>query len=331
MRFGFLFLAATGLSLSQPAAFAQPAAAGKPLWLYAHDLKVRKGGESDWDKAAKLGVEVFKDAGTGMALAITQAGQLATAPIGEVGANKQVLWLFGRDLHSRKADEDRFNPNTAKYGVEVYKDAGSGKFLYLSQAAGVAFADAKVGSTDKDPEWHHGLKLKVRAPKEETFGPNTAKFGVEVFKDGNTGDLIYITETGLIAIAAAPATPPAKDAVKKPTALYALNLRARKADELDWTDKTKTYGIEVYKDENTNSLIYIVETGAIAVVPAPAAVKEKQGVEWKRSMLLKPRPGGETSYAKANRFGIEVFLDKNTGNTIFLSDVGGIAVVPAKK
>jgi len=329
MRFGILGLVA-GTLVCQGLAFAQPAA-NKPQWLYAHDLKVRKGGDSDWDKATKLGIEVFKDAGTGAALAITQAGYLAVGPIGEVGSNKQVDWLFGHDLHSRKADEDRFNPNTTKYGVEVYKDGGSGKLLYLSQAAGVAFAEAKVGNTDKDPEWHHGLKLKVRTPLEEAFGPNTKKFGVEVFKDGNTGDLIYVTEAGLIALAKAPAMAPAKDAVKKPTALYALSLRARKADELDWTDKTKKYGIEVYKDENTNTLIYLTETGAIATVPTPAGIKEKQGVEWQRSMVLKPRPGGESSYAKANRFGVEVFLDKNTGNTIFLSDIGGIAVLPPKK
>ena len=330
MRIGFFGLCTLCVTLNLGEAPAQPAD-GKPQWLYAHDLKVRKGGDTDWDKATKLGVEVFKDPGTGAALAITQAGQLAATPVGEVGANKKADWLFAHDLLSRKADEDKFGPNTTKYGVEVYKDGGTGKLLYLSQAAGIVFGNAAGASTDKDPAWHHGLAMKVRKPNEETFGPNTKKVGVEVFKDGNTGGLIYITEAGLIALAAAPSTPPAKDAVKKPTALYAYTLRVRKADEADFTDKTQKYVVEVFKDENTNSLVYITEAGAIAVVPAPSEMKLDQKQEWQRAMTLKARPGGEAQFAKANKFGVEVFLDHKAGNTIFISDIGGIAVIPTKK
>ena len=54
---------------------------------------------------------------------------------------------------------------------------------------------------------------------------------------------------------------------KDPSWLYGLNLKARKSDENDFTDKTKKYGIEVFKDENNHNLIYISETGSIAVVP----------------------------------------------------------------
>jgi len=330
MRIGcFALFALSMIYLGQ--ASAQPAASGKPVWLYADDFKVRKGGDADWDKATKLGVEVFKEVNTGSALAITQAGYLAVTPMGEVGANKKADWLFAHDLRSRKADEDKFNPNTTKYGVEVFKDGGTGKLLYLSQAGGVSFGDPAGTSTDKEPAWHHALTLKARKAQEETFGLSTRKFGIEVFKDGNTGGLIYITEAGLIALAPAPAAPPAPDAVKKPTALYALTFRVRKADEADFTDKTQRFGVEVFKDENSNALIYITETGAIAAVPAPAEVKVKQGVEWKQAMSLKARPGGVAEFAKANKFGVEVFLDKNTGNTVFISDIGGIAVLPAKK
>jgi hypothetical protein len=331
MRIGFFGLCTLCVLLQLGEASAQTAE-GKPVWLYAHDLKVRKGGETDWDKATKIGIEVFKDPGTGALLAITQAGQLAVTPIGELGASKKADWLFAHDLLCRKGDEDKFGPDTAKFGVEVYKDGGSGKLLYLSQAAGIVFADAAGVSTDKDPAWHHGLAMKVRAPKEEAFGPNTKKVGVEVFKDGNTGGLIYITETGLIATGTAPATAPAKDAVKKPTALYAYSLRVRKADEPDFIEgKTQKYAVEVFKDENTNSLVYITEAGSIAVVPAPSEVKLDQKLEWQRAMTFKARPGGEASFTKANKFGVEMFLDHKTGNTIFISDIGGIAVLPPKK
>jgi len=55
--------------------------------------------------------------------------------------------------------------------------------------------------------------------------------------------------------------------VKPPKWMYGLTTKARKADEADFTKDTKKYGIEVFKDENNNNLIYISETGSIAVVP----------------------------------------------------------------
>ena len=55
--------------------------------------------------------------------------------------------------------------------------------------------------------------------------------------------------------------------VKAPTWLYGLNLKSRKASEFDFNKDTKKYGIEVYKDEENGNLIYVSETGSIAVIP----------------------------------------------------------------
>jgi hypothetical protein len=55
--------------------------------------------------------------------------------------------------------------------------------------------------------------------------------------------------------------------VKAPTWLYGLNLKSRKANEFDFNKDTRKYGIEVFKDEENGNLIYISETGSIAVVP----------------------------------------------------------------
>lgn len=55
---------------------------------------------------------------------------------------------------------------------------------------------------------------------------------------------------------------------KAPTWLHGLEFRVRKADEKDFTPTTKKWGVEVFKDENTGNLVYISETGSIAVVPA---------------------------------------------------------------
>jgi hypothetical protein len=106
-----------------------------------------------------------------------------------------------------------------------------------------------------------------------------------------------------------------------------MSLRVRKAGEADFGDKTKRVGVEVFKDENTGGLVYISETGSLAVVAAPATIQSGKGVTWKHAMELKARAGGEASFEKATRFGIEVFQDNNTGYLVYVDDVGSIAVL----
>ncbi|MFL5241325.1 MAG: hypothetical protein ACJ8FY_04395 [Gemmataceae bacterium] len=53
----------------------------------------------------------------------------------------------------------------------------------------------------KTPQWLHGMSVKVRSAAEENFTEKTKKVGIEVFRDENNGNLIYITESGSIAVA----------------------------------------------------------------------------------------------------------------------------------
>ena len=55
--------------------------------------------------------------------------------------------------------------------------------------------------------------------------------------------------------------------VKAPKWQYGLSFQVRAAAEQSFTAATKKHGVEVYRDENNNNLIYISETGSIAVVP----------------------------------------------------------------
>lgn len=307
---------------------AQPPAA-KPVWQYAHDLRVRKGGTTDFEKdTPKVGIEVFKDDAGGALIAVTQAGNLAVTAAATVGKEKKAQWLFAHDLRVRKGDEQSFTKDTTKYGVEVFKDAGSGKLLYVAEKMTAAFADAAPAAADKGPAWHHALVVKVRGPTEEQFTKDTRKYGVEAFKDGNTGGLIYVSETGAVAAAAAPPKPPAADQVKAPTALYGLTLRVRRADEPDFTKDTRRFGVEVFRDENTGGLLYVSETGSIATAPAPANVQQGKGVTWLHAMTLKARPGGVNEFEKANKYGVEVFKDNNTGYVVYVSETGSVAVLP---
>jgi hypothetical protein len=52
----------------------------------------------------------------------------------------------------------------------------------------------------KAPTWIHGMELRVRKAGEPDFNKDTKKVGIEVFKDENNGNLIYISDTGSIAV-----------------------------------------------------------------------------------------------------------------------------------
>ena len=302
-----------------------------PKFLYGHDLKVRPGGEKDWPKAKKIGVELFQDEATKATVGITEAGSIGVFPAGPVGGDKTSKWLTAHDLKCRKAGEAEFTQKTKVWGVEVFRDLGSNHLLYVSEAASIAFAPVPGNlANDKGPKWHHALETKVRSPDQETF-ETARRFGLEVFKDENTGGLIYITETGAISTAAAPATPPDAKKLAPPKPVYGLVLRVRAADEADFTESTKRYGVEVFEDPNANTLFYITETGSVAVVPKASRNDQMRGVTWKTAMNLKARKAGEKEFTdKTKKYGIEVFQDNRTGNLVFISETGAIAVVPKR-
>ncbi len=52
----------------------------------------------------------------------------------------------------------------------------------------------------KGPEWSHGLMLRVRKADQADFDKTTPRVGVEVFRDANNGNLIYVTESGAIGV-----------------------------------------------------------------------------------------------------------------------------------
>ena len=56
------------------------------------------------------------------------------------------------------------------------------------------------GQEAKGPKWSHALELRVRKAGEADFTKDTKKWSIEVFKDENNGNWIYITESGSIAV-----------------------------------------------------------------------------------------------------------------------------------
>jgi hypothetical protein len=300
-----------------------------PKFVYGHDLRVREGDKTDWTGAPRLGVEVFHDESTNTFVGISEVGALAVIPAPTPGAEKKCIWKTAHGLSTRKADEPEFTQKTKKFGVEMFLDTGSNQLLYVSETASIAFAPIPGGLVnDRGPKWHHALFSKVRSPEQTTFD-NAKKFGMEVFQDENTGGLIYITETGAIATAPAPATFPDPKKSLSPKPEYGLVLRVRGANEPDFTDKTKRIGVEVFSDPNANNvLFYITEAGYVATAPNPGKFADARGVTWKSAMALKARKGGVKEFDTAKKFGIEVFQDNRTGHLIFISETGAISVVP---
>jgi hypothetical protein len=74
-------------------------------------------------------------------------------------------------------------------------------FVLGAMVASLPLAHAwQQESKPKAPDWKHGMELRVRKAGEADFNKDTKKYGIEVFRDENNGNLIYITETGSIAV-----------------------------------------------------------------------------------------------------------------------------------
>ncbi len=275
---------------------------------------------------------------TGM-LAVLVAG------IGVPAANaqnpKELMWTHAFDLSSRKYGEKEFTAKTQKFGVEAFKDFNNDLGIYVSQTGSLAVVKSpafaqltKAIKPSKGPEAIVGLDLPSRKAGVNVFDEKTKKHSVEVFRDVNTDTWFYITEQGNIA-----ATPgkydPSRNAAKKPKFLYSVDLQARPGGEKSWTKAAK-YGIEVYLDENTDNLIYVCETGSIAVIPEDLAVslnvKGAKAPELLHGLDLDCRKHREFLFSKDTPvIGVEAYLDVNSGNLLFIAQNGSLAVCPGSK
>jgi hypothetical protein len=304
-----------------------------PKWVHALDLKCREFGVADFEKAKQFGIEVFKDEATNSYIYLSQEASLGVVQAKDLSATKKKpKWLADLDLKCRKGGDDDFD-KAEKFGVECFLDEATDNFVYLSDKGAIAVikgdANLKV-ETPKKPTWLYALDLKSRKGRDEDF--DKAKlYGVEVFKDENTGNLVYICQTGSIAVVAGKISAEVKTP-KKPKWTHALELKARKAGEENF-DKAEVYGVEIFKDENSGNLIYISHEGSIAVIPAKAdfKVEKAKKPKWTHALDLKYRKGGQTDFDDKMQYGVEVFKDENTGNLVYISQTGAVSVIAAKK
>jgi hypothetical protein len=306
-------------------------------------LKARKASEEEFDKdTRRYGAEVYLDQNNGNGIYITETGSIASvgAKLFKAGDGKvkEALWRHGLKLTARPAGEKDWDKGR-KFGLEVYLDETAGNLVYINEAgdidviAGAVANDQVVKAKPKDPKWKHSWDLKVRKAGEPDFNKDTRKIGIEVFRDENNGNLLYITETGSFAAVAGKQVE-RDDSGKDPNWQYGMLVPVRKAGEREFTKDTKKFGLEVFLDGNNGNLIYITEAGNIAVVPGklarPTAGKSK-APELKHAMDLQVRKAGEKEFGKdSKKFGVEAYVDENNGNLIYISETGDITVVSAK-
>jgi len=247
------------------------------LWQHGLLLGARPAGETNPDKAKDYAIEVFKDENNGELIYITSAGHIAVVPAAyaqdtvlEKGRPKKPTFLHGHDIACRKAGEDKFDKETKKYGVEVYRDENNGNLLYLTERGTIAVVPGKLAGKEagKGKTSLYGLDMEVRKAGVKDFTKDTKRFGVEVYRDEYNGNLIYMAETGTISVVPGRYAAPYKEPAKGVTRRFAMDLASRKAGDKAFKKDTTKYGIEVYRDENNGNLIYICQTGELGVVPA---------------------------------------------------------------
>jgi hypothetical protein len=336
---GFLVLVAI-MALVVPAPAKQPK---QPVWTYAFDLKCRNSTQPKFDMARTFGIEVFRDANNDQGIYITETGVLAA--IGGFAEAKATPakgrtpeWMHGLDLKCRPPGVEDF-ANAKVFGVEVFRDENNAAWTYITEVGGLSLAPGARGfkaptPAPQAPQWTHGLDLKVRKAGDKAFAKETKVWSVEVFLDDNSGNLIYLCDSGQIAIVPGFKNAPRPKEPKAPEWLHGLDLKCRKGGQRDFDGQTKSYGVEVFRDENNGNLIYISETGSLAIVPgkqklpAPTPQDKLSDPEWTHGLDLKCRKVGQKDFDKNTPvFGVEVFRDNNTGCYIYVCETGAITAV----
>ncbi|MBM3978990.1 MAG: hypothetical protein FJ304_01650 [Planctomycetes bacterium] len=249
------------------------------------------------------------------ALAVSAAG----------GAEPELAKQYGLEVELRK--EGR--PRTVEIGV--YRDTATQVAYYATpDRKAVATAGDLALDARNEPvraKWVRRFELPVRDFDAKEFAADTPKVLVEVFSDTAGGELVYVSESGALAVADEPAVA-AK--VAAPRWLYRLPLKVRPAGENDFTRDTMKINVEVYLHEPTGHLLYVGHSGALAVVPTKktfADLKAKPP-RWTHALELKARDPKRREFdPTTKKIGVEIYADDNAGVLLYATDAGTLAAV----
>ena len=223
-------------------------------------LKVRRSGEADFIPGLQhIGVTVFADAEAKCLVYVTDRGGVAAVPARPgTGKPAEPKWSHALDITVRKAGEHDFTARTRRYSMEVYHDH-AGNLLYVAETGAIAVVPGKPLDKDaKAASWHYALGPAVRSADEAEFGRTTPRFGMEVYTDENNGNLVYLSETGSVAVVSGVKPDPKRE--KEPKHLIGFDLGAKSL--------THVAG-EFYRDGRAGTILCVTRGGAVAACREP--------------------------------------------------------------
>ncbi len=258
--------------------------------------------------------------------------QIVKPPVEKIYPAVQPERIYRLDLRACKPEEKDFTSSTQTFGFEVYADKKTRRLFYVgAEGKAVAVARAPLEqAVDKPPKWSHRLRLPVRTLADRNFTDKTPKVSVDIYRDENSGNFVYVSHTGYVAVVLIDAKEAGKMTLE-PKWEYGWDLTVRPYSEWD-IQRYHKYSVEVYRDDNTRMLVYVAGNGAIAVLPAAKQEAAKKAVTWSHAMDLMARSPGEEKFTEKIRpFGVEVYQDHHRRAWVYLSEASQLAVVPAGK
>jgi hypothetical protein len=301
----------------------------RPQVAYTLDLRARRPAEKDiTDSSLSLAVQIahdprvgrqFYSAADGKALAVVSAGK---DPTGD--GNKAARRLHRLLLPVRGLDDKAFSDKTPKVSVEVYRDENNGNLVYLSHTGFFAVVHGPKVDGDKaakDPKWLDQLRLKVRPSGENDFTFEYLKCNVEVYRDENSGCLVYVAPNGVLAVVAPDNAGDGKEG-REPTWDHAVQFRARAYDDEDFSPKTATWSAEIYLDEERGVRGYATDKLQLAATLSGKAKDPNRikPLEWQKRVRFNDATDG-------CQWSAEVFSNLNTDDQLFVTATGALAVV----
>jgi hypothetical protein len=238
------------------------------------------------------------------------------------------------DLPARKASEKRFTRHTRTFTADVFADQSTRRLFYVGEenkSLAVLEGQTVAGRDFVSPKWLRRFVLEVRKWGEQKPGKATRTIGVEVYRDENTNNLVYVSETGSLAVV--PEPPGQGKQVSEPRRLYRLHLRVRQSGE-NYTKESLRCNVEVYLHAPTGHLIYLADNGRLAVVETGKTYDRLKvsAPRWSHGMDLKARKADQREFRlDTPRVGVEVYHDENSQTTVYVSESLSLAVVPGRR
>jgi hypothetical protein len=246
-------------------------------------------------------------------------------------------FLHGHDLKVRPGGEKDFTEKTPRIGVELYHDVARNVVFAISEKGWIAAVPAPVLGTDPQCKWLTAHDLHARKADEKDFTLKTRKYGVEVFHDLALRHLLYVCESGSVALAPLPA---GLVTDRGPKLLHGFSLAVRRPEQNDFANAPR-FGVEIFRDLNTpDGLLCIVgESGSIATVtnanpPAASSSTSVKDPQTLYGLILRVRTATEKTFDDSTRrYSVEVYADPNTatGHLLYMSQTGAIAAAVTRK